>query len=198
MHSRLIAWLKILLPLGALALLSTIFLYSRNPSPISTVPVFSNGTDPGTSEQVSKPFFAGTTEGGHALTLSARQARAQEEGSATMVADDLRAVLDAEDGSRITIDATLGSIAGSDQLQLREGVVLESSAGYVVRAEGLNAAIDSVSLESTSSVDAEGPGLRLSAGMLRIQEVEGSSDIELLFTQGVNLIYTPQDTEAEQ
>ena len=49
MHSRLIAWLKILLPLGALALLSTIFLYSRNPSPISTVPVFSNGTDPGTS-----------------------------------------------------------------------------------------------------------------------------------------------------
>ena len=39
MYSRLIAWLKILLPLGALILLSTIFLYSRSTDPISVIPV---------------------------------------------------------------------------------------------------------------------------------------------------------------
>ncbi|MFP7672158.1 hypothetical protein ACG74X_02250 [Marivita sp. S0852] len=197
MYSRLIAWLKLLLPLAALALLSTIFLYSRNPDPISVIPVLTDGSDPSQGEQVGKPFFAGTTEAGHALTLSARRARAQDADASGMVADDLRAVIDTDSGSRITIDARLGEMAGSDELRLRDGVVLESSSGYTVTADGLNAAIDRVAIESTSPVEADGPGLSLSAGKLRVEEADTSSDIQLLFTEGVNLIYTPQQTEAE-
>lgn len=198
MYSRLIAWLKILLPLGALALLSTIFLYSRNPDQISAIPVLTNGADPSKGEQVGRPFFAGTTDGGHAITLSARQARAREDDPTKMVADDLRAVLDTDKGTRITIDAVLGEMAGSDRLQLREGVVLHSSSGYTVKTDGLDAAIDAVHIQSTAPVEADGPGFTLSAGSMQVEETEAGSDLQLLFTDGVNLIYTPQKTEAEQ
>lgn len=198
MYSRLIAWLKILLPLGALVLLSTVFLYSRGPDPISTLPLLTDGTDPSKSEQVGRPFYAGTTDGGHALTLEARQARAESAEGSDVVADDLRAILDIEDGNRITIDAAVGRILGSETLQLQGGVTLESSSGYTVRTESLAAAIDRVDIESGAPVEADGPGVTLTAGKLRVLEEASGSDIQLLFTEGVKLIYTPKQTEAEQ
>lgn len=197
MYSRLIAWLKILLPLGALALLSTIFLYSRGPDPIATIPLLTGGADPTLTEQIGGPFYAGTTENGQGLTLAARQARFSNPESSGMIADDLRAIIDVRDGNRIVIDATLGQMEEGDRLLLRDGVTLESSSGYTVRTEGLNAEIDRVAIESTSNVEADGPGLTLSAGKLRVEEDETTRDIQLLFTDGVKLIYIPQQDGAE-
>ncbi len=197
MYSRLIAWLKILLPLGALILLSTIFLYSRGPDPIATLPVLTGGADPTTSEQVGGPFYAGTTEGGQGLTLAARQARITDANSSNMTADDLRAVIDIENGNRIVINATVGQMEEGDRLLLRDGVTLESTSGYTVRTDGLNSAIDRVAIESTAPVQADGPGLTLSAGKLRVEETGETADIQLLFTDGVKLIYMPQQDEAE-
>jgi len=198
MYSRLIAWLKILLPLGALVLLSTVFLYSRGPDPIVTLPLLTDGTDPSQSEQVGRPIYAGTTESGRALTLEARQARTQSVGSSDVVADDLHIVLDVEDGNRITIDAAVGQMRGSEMVHLEGGVTLQSTSGYTVRTESLAAAIERVDIESQAPVNADGPGLTLSAGKLRVLEDDNSSDIQLLFTDGVKLVYTPQEAEAEQ
>jgi len=197
MYSRLIAWLKILLPLGALVLLSTIFLYSRGPDPIATIPLLTGGADPSTSEQIGAPFYAGTTQNGRGLTLAARQARIVGETGDDMIADDVKAVIDVEDGNRITIDATVGQMEQGERLLLREGVILDSTSGYTVRTEGLNSAIDRVAIQSTGPVDADGPGLTLSAGKLTVAETAEEDDIELLFTDGVKLIYTPQPSEAE-
>ena len=197
MYSRLIAWLKILLPLGALVLLSTIFLYSRSTEPISVIPVLSNGVDPSQGEQVGSPFYAGTTDSGHALTLAARQARAPGLGQSGMVADDIHAILTMDDDNRIVIDAVEGEMDNSDLLKLRSGVVLESTSGYTVRTDGLDAAIDRVRIDSTGPVDANGPGVVLSAGKLRVEESGTPADIQLLFTEGVKLVYTPQMAEEE-
>ncbi|MBO6885121.1 MAG: hypothetical protein JJ869_16300 [Marivita sp.] len=197
MYSRLIAWLKILLPLGALALLSTIFLYARGPDPIAVIPVLTGGADPTQTEQMGSPFYAGTTENGQGLTLAARQARFSDAENSGMIADDLRAVIDVSDGNRIVIDATVGQMEDGDRLLLRDGVTLESSSGYTVRTDGLDAAVDRVAIESTSAVEADGPGLTLSAGKLRVEEIGDSADIQLLFTEGVKLVYIPQQNGAE-
>lgn len=197
MYSRLIAWLKILLPLGALALLSTIFLYSRGTDPIATIPVLTGGADPTLTEQIGSPFYAGTTENGQGLTLAARQARFSDADNSRLTAEDLRAVIDIRDGNRIVIDAKVGQMDAGDRLRLSDGVVLDSTSGYTVRTEGLDAAIDRVAIESTSDVEAEGPGLTLSAGKLRVEENAITQDIQLLFTDGVNLIYIPQQDGAE-
>lgn len=197
MYSRLIAWLKILLPLGALALLSTIFLYARGPDPIAVIPVLTGGADPTQTEQMGSPFYAGTTENGQGLTLAARQARFSDAENSGMIADDLRAVIDVSYGNRIVIDATVGQMEEGDRLLLRDGVTLESSSGYTVRTDGLDAAVDRVAIESTSAVEADGPGLTLSAGKLRVEEIGDTADIQLLFTEGVKLVYIPQQNGAE-
>jgi lipopolysaccharide export system protein LptC len=198
MYSRLIAWLKILLPLGALVLLSTIFLYSRGTDPIATIPVLTGGADPTKAEQIGSPFYAGTTEGGQGLTLAARQAQFTGSENMGMNADDLRVVINVEDGNQIVIEALVGQMDDGDQLRLRDGVTIQSSSGYTVRTDGLNAAIDRVDIESTDSVEADGPGLTLSAGKLRVQNTNDASDIQLLFTEGVKLIYVPQQDGAEK
>ena len=197
MYSQIIAWLKILLPLGALVLLSTIFLYSRSPDPIARIPVLTGGADPTTTEQVGSPFYSGTTDGGQGLTLAARTARFSGDDDTGMVADDLQAIIDIDDGNRIVIDATLGQMDQGDRLLLRDGVTLKSSSGYTVRTDGLNAAIDRIAIESTGPVDADGPGLTLSAGKLQVDGAQAGDDILLLFTDGVKLVYTPQMDEAE-
>ncbi|WP_439121994.1 LPS export ABC transporter periplasmic protein LptC [Marivita sp.] len=197
MYSRLIAWLKILLPLGALVLLSTIFLYSRGPDPIAAIPVLTGGADPTVTEQIGSPFYAGTTESGQGLTLSARQARFSGDEGSGVIADDLRAIIDVKDGNRIVIDATVGQMEDGDRLSLRDGVILESSSGYTVRTKGLNAAVNRVDIESTAEVEADGPGLTLSAGRLRVKDSGGTTDIQLLFTDGVKLVYVPQQDKAE-
>ncbi|MCL3881443.1 hypothetical protein [Marivita sp. GX14005] len=196
MYSRFIAWLKILLPLGALVLLSTVFLYSRGPDPVTTVPLLSDGTDPTDREQVGRPFYAGTTEAGHALTLAARRARGGN-GEEGVIADDLRAVVKIGDGNRIVLDAASGQLEGEEAVNLSGGVTLESSSGYTVRTEVLNAALDRIEIESGAPVDADGPGLTLSAGKLRVQPAGETDEIELLFTDGVKLVYVPQEAEAE-
>jgi lipopolysaccharide export system protein LptC len=196
-YSRLIAWLKILLPLGALVLLSTIFLLSRSTDPITRLPVLEGAIDATQNEQVGSPFYAGTTDAGHALTLAARQARVADGDGSAMIADDLRAVLDISDDNRIIIDATVGQMDDTDQLRLQSGVTLESSSGYTVRTEGLVSAMDRVDITSTGPVDADGRGVTLSAGKLHVEEAAEGDDIQLLFTEGVKLVYVPQKAEAE-
>ncbi|MEO0504251.1 MAG: hypothetical protein AAFZ14_13070, partial [Pseudomonadota bacterium] len=64
-YSRFVAWLKVLLPLAALALLSTLFLLSRNTDPIAAVPFADDELlDRVRDEQITGPFFSGTTTDG--------------------------------------------------------------------------------------------------------------------------------------
>lgn len=192
-YSRFVAWLKIILPFGALILLSTIFLFSRGSDPVSQIPLLENGVDPGSSEQVSGPVFSGTTEAGHALTVEARQARAGDEGLSHLVADDLRAVVDLEDGSRVSVEARTGQLSQDiGKAEFGGGVIVTSSTGYTARTDGMRLLTGAVDMESTGPVDAKGPAGTLEAGKLRVQEDPVSGDVQLLFTEGVKLVYTPQ------
>jgi lipopolysaccharide export system protein LptC len=116
-----------------------------------------------------------------------------------MVADDLQAVIDVEEGNRIVIDATAAKYRDGDgRLLLEGGVNISSSTGYTMRTEGLDASIDTLELESTDRVEAEGPGVTLTAGKLSVTEDNATNDIQLLFTGGVKLIYTPETSEGEE
>ena len=63
LHSRMVAWLKVILPMAALALLSTLFLFSRNIDPTTTIPFTTIPLEErARDERVSRPEFAGATE----------------------------------------------------------------------------------------------------------------------------------------
>lgn len=195
LYSRVIAWLKILLPLAALAMLSTLFLLSRPREPLQNAP-FAEALNSGVADQkVTAPYYAGTTERGDTLTMTAVTARPQDGGN--ILADRLEARMRLSDGSEIRLDAAEALLRDSEhKAHLSGGVRIESSQGYVLTTEGLVSRLDAVAAESTGPVQGVGPLGQFEAGHLQILPADGDGAVQLLFSGGVKLVYQPPDNES--
>jgi lipopolysaccharide export system protein LptC len=196
LHSRLIAWAKIVLPLLALGLLSTIFLLSDRREPMETVP-FAEALQDGetTREGISGPQYAGKTTRGDLLTMSATRARPQPDGS--ILAEDLTAAMRLIDGGEILLDALSATLPEDSQTaRLQGGVRIRSSDGYVLDTEALTTALDRIEAESLGPVSGAGPLGTLEAGRMRITAPGGDGSVQLLFTEGVKLVYQPPEPES--
>lgn len=193
LYSRVISWLKILLPLIALVLLSTLFLLSRSAEQVLDVPFTGGISGDGTNrEQVSAPYYAGTTENGDMLTITASSA--SPEAGGLIRAEDLSALVRMPNGNEIALTSRKATVREGDQwAELEGGVLIESSTGYRLVTDSLGAAIDRIEAESGGPVTGEGPLGTLEAGKMRIEPLPQSGDVQLLFTGGVKLVYSPQD-----
>ena len=75
MRSRLIAWLRVLLPLAALAILSTLFLLGRTPDPDDALPYAEvDAEDMVRDPRMTRPEFAGVSKSGAEVTVTADRA----------------------------------------------------------------------------------------------------------------------------
>jgi len=74
-YSRFVQWAKILFPLIALGLLSTMFLFSRNVDPSNAIPFADIDVEQiARDQQLSSPRFSGTTSGGASIIVDAETA----------------------------------------------------------------------------------------------------------------------------
>ena len=195
-YSRLVAWLKIVLPLTALAILSTLFLFSRPIDPAGRLPLASlDVARIAREERIGGPSFSGVIGDGTAVTISAETARPIAGEARGIAADNLRAVLQAPDGLRVEIAAASGRYLGATRrAELRGGVRLSASSGYVAQTDSLMADVAGRRLESGGAVTARGPLGRLSAGKLVLRQHSAAAQgggYELIFLDGVNLVYLP-------
>jgi lipopolysaccharide export system protein LptC len=190
-YSKAVAFLKVVLPLFALALLSTLFLFARSREPGMAVP-FADAIRNGevAQERLNAPSFSGTTRRGDMLTMSAAHARPVGEG--LIAAEALSAKLILSDGSQIQMRSDTALLTeAAREIALTGSVVIESSTGYVVTTEGLISSISETSARTTGPVQGSGPAGTIEAGALEIQTAENGEDVQLLFTGGVKLIYEP-------
>ncbi|WP_417205628.1 hypothetical protein [Antarctobacter sp.] len=195
LYSRVIAWLKILLPLAALAMLSTLFLLSRSTEPLQNIPFVEELQKSAADERVSAPFFAGTTPRGDVLSVTAKSVRPLDGGQ--IRADDLAARMRLSDGSEILVDAVEATLNDGDgQAMMQGGVRIESSQGYVLRTEGLVSSLDRIEAESLGPVQGDGPLGRFEAGHLRIAPDGDDGAVQLMFSGGVKLVYQPPEQES--
>lgn len=193
-YSRLVGWLKILLPLAALGLLSSLFLFNTGPGGDEAIP-FAEIERLAEEQRISGPQFSGVAEDGSVVTISARSARPHLDGSLSV--EVLSARIDATDGSRMTFAAGAGTILpGGRQARLEGLVRVESSTGYEVETGGLTAELDTGRLETTGEVAARAPFGELTAGRLVVEEAGGAGGgRRMLFTGGVRLVYEPGQEE---
>ncbi|WP_116600279.1 LPS export ABC transporter periplasmic protein LptC [Primorskyibacter marinus] len=194
-YSRVIAWLKILLPLIALGLLSTVFLLSTDIDPGADLP-FSDAemADRASSQQVTAPYFSGATSSGALLTITAESARPDPEEPGRAFASSVIARMKMKDESQIMLNAHSATFSDLDDTAILSGeVLIESSTGYVMTTQELTASLSRIEAESTGPVEATGPAGTLNAGRMRIETIENGEDVRLLFTDGVKLVYDPQN-----
>lgn len=195
LHSRLVFWLKILLPLASLVILSTLFLLSRDIRPEDAIPYADvDVEDRLRSPRLTAPDFAGMTEDGAALSLKAAEARlAGQDGDNSGDVLDMVGQLDTPDGIRTELRAHQARLDQENRRMILEGgVVVISSSGYRIETPGLSVALDRTSLESLGKVTAVAPLFTLQAGALALRLADPArGDYVLVFNKGVKMLYVP-------
>ncbi|TLP65709.1 hypothetical protein FEE96_09405 [Parasedimentitalea maritima] len=195
-YSRMVAFLKVLLPLTALVLLSTLFLISRGVDTDATIPFAEHEIEERMrGQQVTAPFFSGTTAQGDEITVTASIARPGGLASPA-VATDLQAVIKMADGGRLTLTSNSGEVyLDKDIASFSGDVAITSTSGLEVTTDLLNATLSGISANSPGPVTATGPIGVLNAGSMQLETKTQGGPLQMLFNNGVKLVYDPQKSE---
>lgn len=192
-HTRIVGWLKVALPLMALAILSSLFLLSNRINPDDALPFAEVDVEARAREpRMTAPTYAGTTSDGAAITLAADEARPATEG-AEAGAVGLRLELDTPDGARTELVAANGILdPETKQIVLGGGVTITTATGYRVETAELVAKLDRSGLESRAPVTATGPAGEIRADKVTLQgDAQTPGSYLLVFKGGVRLVYQP-------
>jgi lipopolysaccharide export system protein LptC len=190
--SKSVRLMKVVMPLGALAILSTLFLLSRKPDAVMDL----SGVDPSDLAQtLANPKFAGVSEQGDAFSLSARAANPDPEGPDRIRIDELNLAVDLHDGSRIEARAPLGLIDMRDKsVSLTGDPVVTTSGGYEIRAANLVIGYGEVRMASSDAIRITGPTGVITADHLALTDAgPGASDYQLVLTGNVHMTYLPPE-----
>lgn len=195
-YSNLVSWLKVLLPLTALGLLSTLFLVSQKVDLESAIPFADVELEQRLRDrQITAPYFSGKTEQGHNITVTAETAHPDAEDASRIIAQNVGALMVIDGGTEITVTAEEGEMDGRFQELLIEGdVEILTSTGYAIETEAMTFGLEETRAETASEIYAESALGKLTAGRMALRPTGENNEIYLFFTKGVRLLYTPQKT----
>lgn len=195
-YSRMVQFLKVLLPLAAIVLLSTVFLLSRSIETDVTGPFSERDMDDRLKgQQVTRPVYTGTTRKGDEIQVSASIARPGGAQDPTE-ASDFRGTIRFRNGRVMTLDSDLGSVRPDRGMATFSGnVVITTADGMRVTTDVLNTALDEIRGDAPGTVRGTGPFGDFTAGGMRFGTEKEDGPVHILFTDGVKLIYDPEKPE---
>jgi lipopolysaccharide export system protein LptC len=194
-YARTVAFLKIALPLLALALLSTLFLVSRAVTPPANIPFAPDEVrERLTSQQLTEPFFAGTSARGDRIAFTAERLTRPGGKVGTNQAESIFVTVDFANGAQVTVEADLAVIdIAADRGELSGAVEFITSMGFELRSERLDVKLSDIDITSPGPVDGNTPAGDLEAGRMHLFVAKDGSDAQLIFTNGVKLLYRPKE-----
>ena len=193
LHSRVVGILKLVLPLAALGILSTLFLFSGKIDPEDAIPYASvDVADRLRAPRMTDAGFAGVTADGASLMLTAADAK-PEDTTGGAAARLVLGTLETSDGAKSELAAAAVDInVAAHMIELSNGVELRSSAGMVISTLGLGIATDRTFAQSRGPVTATGPLGQLSAQEMQLTAQDGvANSYVLVFNGDVRLLYQP-------
>ncbi len=189
----MVGWAKIILPLCALALLSTLFLFARGANDIDTE-ALARAEEIARAQQVTAPEFSGVTDDGSIIVIAAKSAQPDDMRPDTVQVDDISLRLNTPQGRVLNIAAVQGEVDGRAQIASFLGLArLETSTGYELETNGLTAELGTGRITSEGLLEIRAPFGQLTAGSVTFEPASETRGQQMLFTNGVRLLYTPQD-----
>lgn len=190
--SRFVGWLKVLLPLAALSLLSTVFLFARSNGPDTGIP-YAEIADIARDPRISDPAFAGIADDGSIVAINAQTIRPAPDAPGTFLINDLTMNIDATDGTRIVVTAGDGMLDATEEVARLDNLArVTTTSGFSMETTGLIADLGAGTVESTGPLEARAPFGTLTAGGMRIAAGPDGAGAQMVFNQGVRLLYQPQ------
>jgi lipopolysaccharide export system protein LptC len=189
-RSRVVAWAKVLLPLAALALLSTLFLLARAPGGPVDIP-FARIEEIAREPRMDRPRLSGVAEDGTTLALAAERITPVAGRADAFALAEPRLETRSPEGGGARLEAASGEVDGpTRRLRLEGGVRLEAERGIVVETPGLTADLASGTLVA-GPVTAVAPFGEIEAGGMTLEQGNGNG-ARLVFNRGVRLLYLPE------
>lgn len=194
--SRWVVLLKIVLPLIALALLSSIFLLSRTIDPTAAIPFTEVDVEDRAREpRLTAPKFSSVTSDGALVTLDAAEMRPDLAKAGSGNATDLRARMVSQTGETTDVAADRGTVdteAGTYEMTGAVKAVL--STGYSIAAPKMAGLLNATQLDATGPVDATAPMGQITADAMQLRSDPAAPGQYLLVFNGrVRLVYEPQE-----
>ncbi|WP_222611814.1 LPS export ABC transporter periplasmic protein LptC [Shimia ponticola] len=191
-YSRLVTALKVVLPITAVALLSTLFFFSGQIDPTQSLPYKELDVESIAREQrLSKPSSSGVTNDGSAFKMTADRALPDASDDTITRFENLNIELvDPDTDVRTFLSAPTGSSnSATGETVLSGGTEIRSTDGMLIQAETLRMFLDNDEIISDGPVTATGSFGDLEAGSMRIARAGPGQDHLAVFNNGVNLIY---------
>ena len=192
LHSRIVAWAKVILPLAALAILSTLFLFARAIDPQDAIPYAEVDVAERIREpRLTAPTYSGVTSDGSAITFQANEARPASDGGPAR-AEVMAVRVITPDGGQADLSAAFGTLnTDAGLLTLAGGVTLTTSTGYRIQTEALEARLDRTGLMARDSITAQAPAGQITAAGMTLQPVPDTDQYVMVFSGRVRLTYLP-------
>ncbi|MEO1000280.1 MAG: LPS export ABC transporter periplasmic protein LptC [Pseudomonadota bacterium] len=198
-YSRFVRMLRIGLPLVALALLSTLFLFERDDTIGGIVFSRADLAALGAGMRLTEPRIAGMTEKGEPFLVTADWALPDGPDPDEITLQGIEAEIDMADGRKVRLTSDRALLLRRDEtLTLFDNIRMTSSDGYVVTTERATAHMATGRIEVTSPVLARGPLGQISADRFRAERAPeegdgagGTAGDKVWFEGRVRLIYLP-------
>jgi len=194
-YSRVVAWLKIILPLAALAILSTVFLVARRIDPAQTLPLADIDVDALVREQaVGGPHFSTVTADGAAISLSAVSARPDPENPRRILGTGVAADISLPDGRRLAFRAGEMRVdTKTATAMLGGGVTATSPDGFMMWTDAVEFSLKTATATSTGEIRLSARLGSLTSGKF-VLTGDGSPGTPylLVFKNKVRLLYRPE------
>lgn len=191
-HTRAVNLAKVLLPLAALVLLSTIFMISDRVDP-SRAPLYSDVdvAQLAQDQRIGAPRYSGMTEDGDALMVNAQAAYPDVNGEGAS-AQNIVARLEAPDGTTTDLTGANGRITPDQtRISLTDDVAMRTSTGYDLQTRSAEMATDRSLVVMPETVSGTAPFGNLTAGRAELSRPGTDMPYHLVFTDGVKLVYQP-------
>lgn len=193
-YSRAVSWLKVVLPIVGLCILSTLFLLARETRVEQRQFPPELAAPDGGFETVREPAYSGVTGDGSAVSILAENAWPAADGSGEFEGTGILARFEMPNGDEVDIRAEAGTLMpADDMLSLRGDARVTTASGWTVESEMLAASLDWTRITSPVRVRTEGPLGTLDADRMVITRRDGDEDGGYLmeFDGDVHLVYLP-------
>lgn len=188
-YSQLVGFLKVSLPLGALALMSTVFLFARAPSQESAIP-YAELEEIAQEARLTGAHMSGVAQDGSVIEINARSASPQGD---VIRIETMTAIIEAADGTQTNISAGQGEIDNAARTATLTGLTrIQTSNGYDMETAGVTTDLNTGRIVTDGALEVQAPFGLLTAGQLTIETQENGAGQVMIFQNGVRLIYMPK------
>lgn len=190
LHSRIVRWMKIVLPVAALVLIAAIFLVGRERAAIFDAGTAAQIAAMGTGMRLDNPRFSGVTEAGDPFTVTADWAL--PDGAMPDRIDLEKPVGELQMGEQtVRVTAATGELFRADErLRLEGDVELVTSDGYRMRTQGVEVDLETRTAEAPRRLHAEGPRGSIEADRVRVLRGE-TDEMTVRFEGNVRVNWRP-------